>query len=154
MIRIWVISILLLACTTAEAQKTKNAIVGAEQLNELLPLLKNKRVGLVVNNTSLVKKTHVADTLIKRGVQVTRIFGPEHGFRGDAADGEHVKDTIDTKTGVLVVSLYGKNRKPTPEQMAAIDIMIFDIQDVGARFIRTSAPCMKSWKCVPTTKRK
>ncbi len=132
--RFLILSIFLLGAISADAQKTKNAIVGAEQLDQLIPLLKNKRVGLVVNNTSLVKKTHLADTLIKLGVQVTKIFGPEHGFRGDAADGEHVKDTIDAKTGVSVVSLYGKNRKPTPEQMTALDIMIFDIQDVGARF--------------------
>jgi len=135
MIRIWVLSIFLLGFTGCEAQKTKpGTITGAEQLNELLPLLKNQRVGLVVNNTTLLNKTHLADTLVKLGIQVKRIFGPEHGFRGDAADGEHVNDAIDAKTGVPVVSLYGKNYKATPEQVKDLDILIFDIQDVGARF--------------------
>ena len=135
MIRIWVLSIFLLGLSTCEAQKTKAwASVGAEQLDELLPILKDKRVGLVVNNTSLVGKTHLADTLVALKVQVKRIFGPEHGFRGDAADGEHVKDEIDSKTGLPVVSLYGKNYKATADQVKDLDILIFDIQDVGARF--------------------
>ncbi len=135
MIRICVLSIFLLGFTACEAQKTKaKVIVGAEQLNELLPLLNNQRIGLVVNNTTLVNKTHLADTLVKLGVQVKKIFGPEHGFRGDAADGEHVNDAKDAKTGVPVVSLYGKNYKATPEQVKDLDVLIFDIQDVGARF--------------------
>jgi len=100
----------------------------------LLPKLKDKNIGLVVNNTALVGKTHLADTLIAHGVQLKKIFGPEHGFRGDAADGEHVTDAVDAKTGVPVVSLYGKNSKPTAEQLQGLDIIIFDIQDVGARF--------------------
>jgi uncharacterized protein YbbC (DUF1343 family) len=133
MIRIWVLSAFLLTVTLSEAQKPKVS-VGAEQLNQLLPLLKGKRVGLVVNNTSLVVKTHLADTLVSRKVQVKRIFGPEHGFRGDAADGEHVIDEIDSKTGVPVVSLYGKNYKATADQVKDLDVLIFDIQDVGARF--------------------
>ncbi len=133
MIRIWVLSVFLLTVTIGEAQKLKVS-VGAEQLNQLLPMLKGKRVGLVVNNTSLVRKTHLADTLVACKVQVKKIFGPEHGFRGDAADGEHVTDEIDSKTGVPVVSLYGKNYKATPEQVKDLDILIFDIQDVGARF--------------------
>jgi uncharacterized protein YbbC (DUF1343 family) len=133
MIRIWVLSVFLLTVTTCEAQKSKVS-VGAAQLDELLPLLKGKRVGLVVNNTSLVGKTHVVDTLVSRKVQVKKIFGPEHGFRGDAADGEEVVDAVDAKTGIPVVSLYGKNYKATAEQVNELDILIFDIQDVGARF--------------------
>jgi len=135
MIRIWVLSIFLLGFTACDAQKTKVKVsVGAEQLDELLPILKDKRVGLVVNNTSLVGKTHLADTLVALKVQVKKIFGPEHGFRGDAADGEHVKDEVDSKTSVPVVSLYGKNYKATADQVKDLDILIFDIQDVGARF--------------------
>lgn len=135
MIRIWMLSVFLFVFATCEAQKTNTKVsVGTEQLDQLIPLIKNKRVGLVVNNTALVNKTHLADTLISRGVQVKRIFGPEHGFRGDAADGEHVTDAVDAKTGVPVVSLYGKNYKATPEQVKDLDILIFDIQDVGARF--------------------
>ncbi len=89
---------------------------------------------MLVNNTSTVGKTHLADTLISRGVRVTKIFGPEHGFRGEAADGEPVHDSVDRRTGIPVVSLYGKNRKPTAQQLSDIDILLFDIQDVGARF--------------------
>jgi uncharacterized protein YbbC (DUF1343 family) len=133
--RIWLLSVFLLVLIACDAQKTNLKVtVGAEQLDQLLPLLTNKRVGLVVNNTALVGKTHLVDTLVARGVQVKKIFGPEHGFRGDAADGEHVTDAVDAKTKVPVVSLYGKNYKATPEQVQDLDILIFDIQDVGARF--------------------
>jgi uncharacterized protein YbbC (DUF1343 family) len=132
------LSVFLLVFAACEAQKSKVS-VGAEQLNELLPILDGKRVGLVVNNTSLVGKTHLADTLVSRKVNVKKIFGPEHGFRGDAADGEHVSDAVDAKTGIPVVSLYGKNYKATPEQVSDLDILIFDIQDVGARFYTYSS---------------
>lgn len=134
MIRNWVIAVFLLS-TSCSAQINKGKLaVGAEQLDQLLPKLANKSVGLVVNNTALVGKTHLADTLVNLGVNVKKIFGPEHGFRGDAADGEYVTDAVDAKTGVPVVSLYGKNSKPTTEQLQGLDIIIFDIQDVGARF--------------------
>lgn len=134
MIRIWFIALILLS-TSCSAQVTKSTLtLGAERLDVLLPLLHGKKVGLVVNNTALVGKTHLADTLLSRGVQVKKIFGPEHGFRGDAADGQHIADSIDKKTGVAVISLYGKNSKPTAEQLQNLDVLIFDIQDVGARF--------------------
>lgn len=134
MIRIWVIGVFLLS-SSCSAQTIKSKLVlGAEQMDLVLPKLRGKNIGLVVNNTALVGKTHLADTLIARGVHVKKIFGPEHGFRGDAADGEHVTDAVDAKTGVPVVSLYGKNSKPTAEQLQGLDIIIFDIQDVGARF--------------------
>ncbi len=122
--------ILLLMCfTAAMAQKT-----GAEQTELYLPLLKNKRVALVVNQTSMVGDMHLADLLKSRKVNVQYIFAPEHGFRGDHAAGEHVKSASDAKTGIAVVSLYGNNKKPTAAQLAKVDIVIFDIQDVGARF--------------------
>jgi uncharacterized protein YbbC (DUF1343 family) len=108
--------------------------VGAQQLDLLLPSLHNKRVALVVNNTSLVNKTPLVDTLKSRGVNIVLVFGPEHGFRGTAADGEHVNDSIDEKTGIPIFSLHGKTKKPTPEQLTNIDVVVFDIQDVGARF--------------------
>ena len=111
-----------------------NVLVGAQQLDLLLPGLMNKRVALVVNNTSLVGKTHLADTLKSSGVRIMKIFAPEHGFRGTADAGEHVKDGVDVKTGFPLVSLYGSNRKPTTEQLFDVDVMIFDIQDVGVRF--------------------
>ncbi|HEY9007268.1 MAG TPA: DUF1343 domain-containing protein [Ohtaekwangia sp.] len=109
-------------------------VLGAEQLDILLSKLGTQRVALVVNQTSVIGKTHLADTLKSRGVNLVKIFGPEHGFRGAAADGEHVKDGVDTRTGLPVVSLYGKNYKATPAQLSDVDIVIFDIQDVGARF--------------------
>lgn len=108
--------------------------VGAEQLDRLLPHLQNRAVALVVNHTAMVGKTHLVDTLKSRGVNLKKIFGPEHGFRGNAADGEVVKHGVDTKTGLPVVSLYGRNKKPTAEQLADVDVVIFDIQDVGTRF--------------------
>ena len=108
--------------------------VGADQLDILLPRLENKNVALVVNHTSLVSDTHLADTLMSSGVIVKKVFAPEHGFRGAAPDGEKVSDGVDPETGLPIVSLYGANRKPTPEQLADVDLVIFDIQDVGTRF--------------------
>ncbi len=112
----------------------KEVMVGADQLNLLLPKLEGKNVALVVNHTSLVGGTHLADTLMASGVTVKKVFAPEHGFRGSAADGEKIADGIDAKTGLPIVSLYGSNRKPTAEQLADIDVVVFDIQDVGTRF--------------------
>ncbi len=117
-----------------KAPEKASVVVGAQQLDLLIPKLKDKRVALVVNHSSLVGKIHLADTLKSLGINIVRIFGPEHGFRGVAADGEHVSDSIDKKLGILVASLYGKNRKPIPDQLADVDILVFDIQDVGARF--------------------
>ncbi|MFN3841232.1 MAG: exo-beta-N-acetylmuramidase NamZ domain-containing protein [Cyclobacteriaceae bacterium] len=109
-------------------------LVGARQLNELLPKLASQRVALLVNHTSLVGKTHLADTLLKRNVNLVKIFVPEHGFRGTADAGEEIKDGTDAKTGLPLISLYGANKKATPQQLADVDVVIFDIQDVGARF--------------------
>ncbi len=111
-----------------------NFKTGAEQTELYLPLLKGKRVGMVVNPTSVIGKTTTVDSLLKRGVKIVKIFGPEHGFRGDASAGVHVGDDVDKKTGIKVVSLYGKQSTPSNENMAVIDVMIFDIQDVGVRF--------------------
>lgn len=134
MIRIWVLALILLN-SSCKAQPAATSIqTGAQQLNTLLPKLKGKRVALVVNHTSLIGKTHLADSLKSLGVNLVKIFGPEHGFRGNAADGELVSDSVDKKTGIPLVSLYGKNKKPTPQQMADVDLVIFDIQDVGTRF--------------------
>ena len=134
MIRLYASLFFLCSILSCDAQTNVRVLTGAEQLNELTPKLKNKKVGLVVNHTSLIGKTHLADTLKSLGINVTRIFGPEHGFRGNAADGEYVNDSIDSKTGIPVVSLYGKNRKPSVKQFSDLDIVIFDIQDVGTRF--------------------
>lgn len=108
-------------------------VVGAAQLPAYLPLLAGQRVGLVVNQSSLVGRTHLVDTLKSRGVQLTAIFAPEHGFRGEAADGATIADGRDARSGVPVRSVYGKTKKPTPEMLADVDVLVFDIQDVGTR---------------------
>lgn len=109
---------------------------GADQIDKIVSLLKSKRVGLVVNHTSLVgdKQVHLLDTLLSRGVHVVSVFAPEHGFRGNADPGETVMNSRDKRSSLPVISLYGKNKKPTREQLSGIDVMVFDIQDVGARF--------------------
>lgn len=129
---IFVFSILINACVSA--QNAKYPIPAAENFNVYLGKLKNKKVGLVVNQTSMVGNKHLVDTLISSGISVNKIFAPEHGFRGTADAGEHVKNGIDEKSKVSIVSLYGKNYKPFPEQLKGLDIVVFDIQDVGARF--------------------
>ncbi len=107
---------------------------GAEQLDLLLPKLQDKRVAFLVNHTAVIGRTHLVDSLQKRGVDIKKILSPEHGFRGNADAGETVTDGVDTKTGLPVISLYGNNKKPTAEQLSDVDIVVFDIQDVGVRF--------------------
>lgn len=124
--------------------KVKNSItpiVGANQTEAYLPLLKNKRIGIVANQTSVIFKaenhktyTHVVDSLVSLKLNLKKVFAPEHGFRGTADAGELVKDGIDIKTGLPIISLYGKNKKPSPKQLEGLDVMVFDIQDVGVRF--------------------
>ena len=109
-------------------------VVGAERLAQYLPRLQGQRVGLVINQTSRVGNAYLVDTLRARGVNVTAIFAPEHGFRGEAADGATITDGRDARSGVPVRSVYGKTKKPTPEMLADVDVLVFDIQDVGARF--------------------
>ena len=133
--------------TTLDNNTTKPIIVGANQTEAYLPLLKGKRIGIVANQTSVLFKnvtssktpnydsnTHIVDTLLDLQVAVKKVFAPEHGFRGTADAGEVVKDGIDTKTGLPIISLYGNNKKPTVAQLQDVDVVIFDIQDVGARF--------------------
>ena len=113
--------------------------MGAEQIERLAPLLEGKRIGMIVNHTSIVRTTagshiHLVDTLLSRGIMIKTIFAPEHGFRGSADAGATIHNSTDTKTHLPIISLYGKNKKPTPAQLRDIDILIFDIQDVGARF--------------------
>lgn len=118
------------------AQKTKvtEVITGADRLEVYLPLLKDKAVAVFANQTSVVSNTHLVDTLIKRGVKIVKIFGPEHGFRGNASAGEHVEDGRDKATGLPVISLYGDHKKPTAADFKDVDVIVFDIQDVGVRF--------------------
>lgn len=148
-----------------ESEVATYPVVGANQTGAYLPFLREKRVGIVANQTSVVfkpenfifmedfwdettrsykqrqtqrwvfsKRTHIVDSLLAHNIQVTKVFAPEHGFRGTADAGELVKDGKDSRTGLPIISLYGSNKKPTPEQMKDLDVLIFDIQDVGARF--------------------
>jgi uncharacterized protein YbbC (DUF1343 family) len=112
----------------------KRIIPGAERMDQYLPLLKGKRIGLFANQTSMVGSTFLIDTLQKSGVNVAMIFGPEHGFRGTADAGEKVGNYVDEKTGIPVVSLYGSKNKPSADDLKDIDVLVFDLQDVGTRF--------------------
>jgi uncharacterized protein YbbC (DUF1343 family) len=108
--------------------------MGADRTSEYLPLLKGKAVAVVANQSSNIKNTHLVDTLLSMGVNIKKVFCPEHGFRGLVDAGEKVKTEKDSKTGLTIISLYGKNKKPLPEQLKNVDVVIFDIQDVGVRF--------------------
>lgn len=108
--------------------------VGAANTTAYLPFIQDKKVGVLTNATGRVGDQHLIDFLLAHGVQVVSIFAPEHGFRGTADAGEHIEDGKDAQTGLPVISLYGNNKKPKPEQLAGLDVLLFDIQDVGARF--------------------
>jgi uncharacterized protein YbbC (DUF1343 family) len=123
------------------AQEGKGKIVhegevltGALQTKAYFPLLKGKRVGVVANHASRLKETHLVDTLVASGIQVRKIFFPEHGFRGNEDAGQNLKSYQDPQTGITCISLYGKDKKPSAQDMASLDIVLFDLQDVGVRF--------------------
>ena len=124
------ISLVLLTLTT----KGQDLILGAERTNAYLPLLIGKDIAILGNQTSMIGNTHLVDSLLDLELNIIKVFSPEHGFRGKADAGASIKDTIDIKTGLPIISLYGKNKKPTKKQLDEVDILIFDIQDVGARF--------------------
>jgi uncharacterized protein YbbC (DUF1343 family) len=122
-------------------------VTGAEQPEKYLPLLQGKKVGVIANHTAVIGNTHLVDSLLKLGVKIIKVYSPEHGFRGTANAGEKVNDQSDEATGLPIVSLYGKNKKPTAEQIKDIDVLVFDIQDVGVRFytyISTMTYCMEA----------
>ncbi len=114
--------------------KAKKIITGAEQPDEYLPYLKGKRVGILANQTTITGDKHLVDFLLSKGINVVKVFGPEHGFRGNASAGVKVADEKDPATGIKIISLYGSKKKPSREDMADIDVMIYDVQDVGVRF--------------------
>lgn len=116
------------------AQKYLPMKTAAELTEQYIDSLKGKTVAIVANQTSMIGSTHLVDSLLSRGIKIVKIFGPEHGFRGKADAGEKVSDNIDQKTGLPVVSLYGKKRKPEGKELEGIDLVLFDIQDVGVRF--------------------
>ena len=134
-----VLPILILAvigsCQSVNNQNTPQTISpGAWQTDEYLPLLEGKSVAMVVNQSSTIQSTHLVDSLLALGLNIKTIFSPEHGFRGDADAGEKIDNSVDQATGIPIISLYGSDKKPTEEDLAGIDIIIFDIQDVGVRF--------------------
>ena len=113
----------------------KDAIrTGAEQTEKYLPFLKGKRVAIMANQTSIIGKKHLVDSLQSLGINIVNVFGPEHCFRGNASAGSHVADEKDEQTGIPIISLYGKKNKPTQADLANVDILIYDLQDVGVRF--------------------
>lgn len=140
-IKTWVLSLFLMVTVPFSAiannlNPTTNLplLVGAAQIDKYLPQLENKAVGLVVNQTSMVGHQHVVDLLLSQGVKIKYIFAPEHGFRGDHGAGEKISSSKDPKTGIDIISIYGKNKKPSAKIMEGLDVIIFDIQDVGTRF--------------------
>ncbi|MCH9661745.1 MAG: DUF1343 domain-containing protein [Bacteroidetes bacterium] len=135
---------------SVEMEETTELVLGIEDTHTYLPLLSDKKVGIVANQTSIwynvdnivedglnqeiVTLTHLVDSLYNSGISISKVFAPEHGFRGKADAGEHVKDGIDNKTGIPIISLHGKNKKPTTAHMQGLEVVVFDIQDVGVRF--------------------
>ncbi|WP_431109585.1 exo-beta-N-acetylmuramidase NamZ family protein [Winogradskyella poriferorum] len=133
------------ALSVTEKNNDKGIVIGANRTEVYLPLLKGKRVGVVANQTSVIFRqkirkftmlnyVHIVDSLLERDINIKKVFSPEHGFRGTADAGENVKDGVDVKTQLPIFSLHGKHKKPTAKQLEDLDIMIFDIQDVGVRF--------------------
>ena len=131
----YLLLIFLIISNFSISQFDKDIVVGAERLNIYLEDLKNKKIGLVANQTSVIKSEHLVDVLLNEGLSIEKVFSPEHGFRGNSDAGEKVKDEFDLQTGLPIFSLYGKNkRKPTKELLKDIDVIVFDLQDVGVRF--------------------
>lgn len=130
---LFVVMILGIQCQSGPVVP-EEVIPAADQGEEYLPVLKGKRVGLVVNHTAMAGDKHLLDYLMEQNIRVVAVFAPEHGFRGEAADGEVISQGKDPKTGVEIISLYGETRKPSAAQLAETDIVVFDIQDVGCRF--------------------
>ena len=112
----------------------KNIRTGADQVEKYLPLLKGKRVAVMANPTTIIGKTHLVDSLQKLGVKIVKVFGPEHGFRGNASAGAHIADETDPVSGIPVISLYGAKNKPSKEDLADVDVLVYDLQDVGVRY--------------------
>ncbi len=138
MIRILLTLMLFIGGLGAQSQSNKvvdpKIITGAERTKMYLPYLQNKRVAIFANQTAVIGKTHLVDSLLRLHINIVKIFGPEHGFRGKADAGEHVANGVDAKTGIPVISLYGDHKKPTPTDLKDVDILVFDVQDVGVRF--------------------
>ncbi|MEM7107797.1 MAG: DUF1343 domain-containing protein [Bacteroidota bacterium] len=122
------------SCLHSQPSDTSALLVGAQQFELYLPFLENKRVAIVANHSSLVDTTHLVDTLLAKKINILKVMAPEHGFRGNKSDGAEISDGKDAKTGLPIVSIYGRTKKPTKEMLEDIDVVVFDIQDVGVRF--------------------
>jgi uncharacterized protein YbbC (DUF1343 family) len=136
---VFIITVLIASGCNAQKQIQNNndqprILAGADRMNVYVPLLRGRKIGVFANQTSMVGNTHLVDTLRKLGIDIRVIFSPEHGFRGTADAGEKLGDYIDEKSGIPVVSLYGNKRRPTADDMKDVDVLVFDIQDVGVRF--------------------
>ena len=134
---ILILLIALFSFSSLWAQPSRNPAkieVGASRLGAYVPLLKHKKVAFVINQTSMVHDVTLLDTLLSLDIQITKIFTPEHGFRGSADAGAHIDNAVDTKTGLPIISLYGAHKEPTAKDFDNIDIVLFDLQDVGVRF--------------------
>jgi len=124
----------LISVNTTDTEKEKKIVFGAQRTDQYIPLIKGKRVAVVANQTSVIGNTHLVDSLQSLGINIKLVFAPEHGFRGNASAGETIVDSRDPQTGLPVISLYGATKKPTPIMLQDVDVVLFDIQDVGARF--------------------
>jgi len=120
-------------------QPSDRLMLGADQIDVIVSKLKDKKVALLVNQTSMVGNAHLLDTLLNSGVNIIKIFAPEHGIRGQMPDGELIADDVDPKSGLPIISLYGNAKKPAKEQLDDVDVVVFDIQDVGVRFFTYSS---------------
>ncbi|WP_229689105.1 exo-beta-N-acetylmuramidase NamZ family protein [Puia dinghuensis] len=127
-------SMILLSICLLQLAAGAQIKTGAEQTDLYLPMLSGKTVAVFANTTSVIGKTHLVDSLLKKGIRITKIFSPEHGFRGEADAGATVGNQVDAATGIPIISLYGNKTKPTAADLEGIDVMLFDIQDVGVRF--------------------
>lgn len=132
--RVIVIELIFMLCNLTLTFAQSHIVVGAENMSSYLPLIKNKPIAIVANQTSIVNGKHLLDTLVSLGIDIKKVFCPEHGFRGTGSAGEKIADDVDIKTGIQVKSLYGNNKKPGKKELENIALVIFDLQDVGARF--------------------
>ena len=133
---IWMMSVSCASIKDTAQKKASDLAIktGAEQTEKYLPYIKGKRVAILANQTSIIGNTHLVDSLKKLGVNIVKVFGPEHGFRGKASAGDHVADEVDAATGIPIISLYGAKNKPSKADLANVDILLYDLQDVGVRF--------------------
>lgn len=131
---VWTL-LLAVNCLIAQVHYSNDIIqTGAERTEKYMPQLQGKRVALIANQTSIIGDKHLLDSLVNTGIKIVKVFGPEHGFRGNASNGTSVGDEVDPNTGVKIISLYGKKKKPSKEDLADVDVLLYDIQDVGCRF--------------------